>query len=293
MESITEKYEKLRQEWKKSDDKRDAGLNPTPDNVKRIDNLSYGTHGTDNLLDIYLPASYKDKVPVVVNVHGGGYFYGTKETYQYYGMMFAQAGFAFINFNYQRAPEVQYPSEINEVNKIFHWLAEHGTDYDLDLNNVFIVGDSAGAQMAEQYITAYTNPEYRKLLGFQKPALTLRAGLLNCGCYFLKRQLAQPSFIDAYFTPQVQQKYQPELQVEDYINKDFLPVFIMTATDDFLRDTGVRFDQFLIDHGIKHLFKEYGTKNKPRGHVFHINQRDEVAKKCNEDEISFLKQWIK
>ncbi|WP_283587815.1 alpha/beta hydrolase [Limosilactobacillus viscerum] len=292
MSEINEKYEKYRREWKKNDDKRDAGLDSHPHDVERIDNLSYGSHGEDNYLDIYLPRKRQGLVPVVVNVHGGGYFYGTKETYQYYGLMFAQHGFAFVNFNYQKAPAVHYPGEINEVNQVFHWVAANGHNHDLDLNNVFITGDSAGGQMAEQYITAYTNPEYRKLLGFTKPQLTLRAGLLNCGCYFLGQQLSKPSVIDAYFTPAVREKYQQSLRVEDYITTDFLPTFVMTSYDDPLRDTGVRFDQFLTDRHVYHQFKEYGTQKDPRGHVFHIDQRDEVAKQCNHEEMEFLRRYL-
>lgn len=293
MNKTIKKYKRLRQEWKKNDDRRDQGLDKHPRGIQRIDNIAYGPHGKDNLLDIYMPAGNHEPLPVIVDIHGGGYFYATKETYQFYGLMMAKAGFVFVNFNYQRAPEVHYPSEINEVNEVFHWVADHGQEYSFDLNNVFIVGDSAGGQMAEQYITAYTNPAYRQLLSFTKPQLTIRAGLLNCGCYFLNRQFSKPSVIDAYFPPVVRQKYKDQLLVENYITKDFLPVFVMTAVDDPLRDTGVRFDQFLIDHQIPHIFKEYGSVKKPRGHVFHFNlQGDPIADQCNDDEIAFLLKHI-
>ena len=48
-----------------------------------------------------------------------------------------------------------------------------------DLENVFFVGDSAGAQMASQYLAAVTNPEYADLLGLDSPAFTVRAAALN------------------------------------------------------------------------------------------------------------------
>lgn len=73
--------EKFRHEAKINDDARDAGLNPYPENVDRFDNIRYGDHGADNLLDLYRPHRYQGKLPVIVHVHGGGYVYGTKETY--------------------------------------------------------------------------------------------------------------------------------------------------------------------------------------------------------------------
>ncbi len=74
--------DKFCHEAKENDDARDAGLNPYPENVDRFDNIRYGDHGEDNLLDLYRPHHYEGKLPVIVHVHGGGYVYGTKETYQ-------------------------------------------------------------------------------------------------------------------------------------------------------------------------------------------------------------------
>ncbi|WP_367342520.1 alpha/beta hydrolase [Limosilactobacillus sp.] len=287
------KIQQLRQEWKKGDDLRDAGLDKHPMNVHRLDNLSYGSHGKYNLLDLYLPNKLKGPLPVIINIHGGGYFYATKETYQFYGLMMAQKGFAFVNFNYQLAPDVQYPSEINEVNQVFQWVAMHGKEYNLDLNNVFVVGDSAGGQMAEQYLVAYSNPVYRGMMRFSKPNLTIRAGLLNCGCYFLPQLLAQPSLIDIYFSPVAKKRYQQQLRVEDYVTEDFLPVFIMTANNDFLRDVGIHFDKLLNARRIEHEFKIYGSPDHSRNHVFHFNlKNDPIAKQCNDDEIAFLLRHI-
>ncbi|MCQ5069211.1 alpha/beta hydrolase, partial [Faecalibacillus intestinalis] len=73
----------------------------------------------------------------------------------------------------------------------------------------------------------------------------------------------------------------------------FLPVFVMTANQDFLHDTAVRFDQYLLDRKIPHEFRSYGDSQHPRGHVFHVNQKDpEIAVRCNADEIDFLRRFI-
>ncbi len=82
--------DKFCHEAKENDDARDAGLNPYPENVDRFDNIRYGDHGEDNLLDLYRPHHYEGKLPVIVHVHGGGYVYGTKETYQFYGLALAR-----------------------------------------------------------------------------------------------------------------------------------------------------------------------------------------------------------
>ena len=155
--------EKFRHEAKINDDARDAGLNPYPENVDRFDSIRYGDHGDDNLLDLYRPHRYQGKLPVIVHVHGGGFVYGTKETYQFYGLAMARMGFAFINFNYRKAPEVEYLLSRGKTTKSFTGWCSTPTNM-IWTNNVFIAGDSAGAQMAEQYLVMYTNPEYAQLL---------------------------------------------------------------------------------------------------------------------------------
>ena len=141
-------------------------------------------------------------MPVIISIHGGGWVYRTKETYQFYGMGLAKEGFAFVNFNYRLAPDVQFPSELDDVNRLMHWVGEHGAEYDLDTDNVFFVGDSAGGQMEEQYLAILTNGKFRQLFGYDLPKLTVRAAALNCGAYFM----LTPGFTDdvpgAYFTPE-------------------------------------------------------------------------------------------
>ena len=48
-----------------------------------------------------------------------------------------------------------------------HWLCEHANQYHLDLNNVFLAGDSAGGQMVEQYLAILTNENYRQHFNFE------------------------------------------------------------------------------------------------------------------------------
>ena len=60
-----------------SDAKRDHGLNAAPDDILRINDIPYGPDVKWNTLDVYRPRNLKGKLPVIVNVHGGGYVYGS------------------------------------------------------------------------------------------------------------------------------------------------------------------------------------------------------------------------
>lgn len=170
----------------RADAKRDANL-VEPEDVTAVYDINYaGNADRYNLLDVYYPKDTEGLLPVIVSIHGGGYVYGTKEIYKFYGMYIAEQGFTFVNFNYHLAPEEKFPTQLTEANMVLEWMTEHANEYHMDLNNVFLVGDSAGAQMASQYAAIATNADYAKLFPFRVPEeIKIRAIGLNCGMYIL------------------------------------------------------------------------------------------------------------
>lgn len=282
----------LNQLFKEGDDKRDKGLPLTLPEVERLDNIAYGPQTPDHLLDIYLPKEWTEPVPVIINIHGGGWVYGTKETYQFYGISLAKEGFAFVNFNYRLAPDVEFPEELDDVNRAVHWVADHGHEYGLDTNNVFIVGDSAGGQMALQYVTILSNDKFRGLFHYDKPNLTVRAAAINCGGTFLYLPGNISGAPTAYFTDEAIAKHAELLKTETYLTQDVPPLFIMTANEDFLRDAASRLSGYLLAKDIFHEFHIYGTPDNPKGHVFHCNVRDETGKQCNLDQLNFFRRYL-
>ena len=291
-EDILKEIEQMRVAFKKNDDKRDANLPLEIPEVTRINDLSYGPDSKWHLLDLYLPNDISEKIPVIVHIHGGGWVYGTKETYQFYGMSLAKEGFAFVNFNYHLAPDVDFPGILEDVDLVMHWLCEHANQYHLDLNNVFLAGDSAGGQMVEQYLAILTNENYRQYFNFELPDLTIRAAALNCGAYFIHLPGNLQGAVTGYFTKEAQEKYREVLNVEKYLTKNLPPLFIMSSNKDFLYEQAIRLDGYLMAKEIDHELHIYGDEKHPRGHVFHCNIKDSIAQQCNLDEINFFKKYL-
>lgn len=204
-------------------------------------------------------------------------------------MGLAKHGFGVVNFNYRLPPEAEFPDELADVDRALHWVADHAIDYHLDRQNVFIVGDSAGGQMALQYLAVLTNATYRQLFDYQQPKLTIQAAALNCSATFID----QPGLLGpterAYFTDDA--KHGDLMHTEQYLTTDLPPLFLMTANQDFIRDRTVRLDGFLIAKNINHEFHSYGTEAEPRHHVFHCNIKDKLAQQCNQDELDFFKRY--
>lgn len=287
--------EKIRKDFAEGDARRDAGLS-TPETIERHDDIAYGSHGVWNLLDVYHEKTASSLQPTIVSIHGGGWVYGTKEVYQYYCMHLAERGFTVVNFNYRLAPEDPYPAALEDINSVFCWIGEHAEEYHIDRNNLFVVGDSAGAQLASQYLAMFTNQEFGALYEFQVPVdkIQVRAAGLHCGVYDMKNNVEahRDALLDAYLGKN-RAEILPKLDTVKYVNSTFPPSFVMTAVHDFLRPHAEPFYKLLCAHHVPCELHEYGSEERTDiGHVFHVNIRLEEAKKCNDAECAFFRKFI-
>ena len=291
--------EKLRREFGASDQKRDAGLT-TPDNIKRYDDIAYGEYGRYNLLDIYHKKDVTSPQKTIIDIHGGGWTYGDKDVYQHYCMDMAQRGFTVVNFSYRLSPEDPYPAALEDINAAFTCVAENAAAYNIDLDKICVTGDSAGAQLASQYLALLTNSAFRRLFSMQIPyeQIKVKAVALNCGCYDMRgRMEAQEddpflAYIDKALTEDRELTLE-QIDTVKYINADFPPAYIMSAEYDFLKEHVKPMYELLRAKGIVCEWKLYGkAEDTYMGHVFHLNQRLEEAKICNDDECRFFDEIL-
>ncbi len=100
-----EQFAAILDSWKM--DKKREMLYASSGDASDIDSDSYVSN---SLFDLCVPASYmgdSDKAyPVIVSVHGGGWFYGDKKLYSHYCCHLAQSGFVVVNFNYRLARRI-------------------------------------------------------------------------------------------------------------------------------------------------------------------------------------------
>lgn len=304
------------------DKKRDRGLQ-IPENLELKPDIPYaGKNRRQEKLDVYLPKGVREKLPVIVNVHGGGWVYGSKDAYLFYCLSLAQQGFAVVNMNYYLAPGKKFPTQLCQIDQVLRWIWKNADEYRLDTENVFMVGDSAGAQMVSQYAAMLTNPGYAALFPFPvQREISLRAVGLNCGTYEI-RPVAKSEKKKLYW-PKNAEEGQKLLQSEeaflglmeglmrDYLGKDgerflpmldvkgnvtsaFPPSFLMTASNDFVREQAQPMCDLLRSRGVDAVCRCYGTAaDTHMTHVCHTNMHIAEAKQMNLDELAFFKEHMK
>jgi acetyl esterase/lipase len=99
------------------------------------------------VLDVYSPRDAKD-LPVVFWIHGGGWQTGDKSSVQIKPRVFNERGFVFVSTNYRLLPHVEMDVLIRDVAKSLGWVHKNIARYGGDPHRIFVMGHSAGAQLA-------------------------------------------------------------------------------------------------------------------------------------------------
>ncbi len=293
LKELSKVSDQIRHDWKIGDDARDAGLT-TPADIERFDNLQYGNDATWQILDVYRPRADKGLVlPVIINVHGGGWVYGWKETYQFYCMDLAKRGFAVVNFTYRLAPEFHFPASLEDTNLVVQWVLAHADEYGFDTKNVFFVGDSAGAHILSLYSCFCINPAYEARFDFKHPeGFAPRAIALNCGKYDIHLDEApdnpQGAALMQLLLAEEGEEPLEKINTLNFINDQFPPAFVMSCNKDFLLDQAPLMEKALRELEVPHVMRIYGTKSNPLYHVFHCNIRSVDAELANDEECAFF-----
>ena len=81
-------------------------------------------------------------------------------------------GYNIVNVDYALVPDHLFPVPLIQMNEAIRFIAEHQDVYRINMDNIVLMGSSAGAIMTAQYGTILSNPEYAALLGIE-PALNL------------------------------------------------------------------------------------------------------------------------
>jgi len=75
-------------------------------------------------MDIYLPPKNNNPTPVVINIHGGGWNHGVKESQTGFNTFF-KAGFAVANIEYRLTGQATAPAAVEDTRCALIWLIKN------------------------------------------------------------------------------------------------------------------------------------------------------------------------
>lgn len=105
--------------------------------------VSYGPHKR-NTLDIWL-ASGDGPRPLLVYIHGGGWYTGDKSQKMPDYAPFLDQGISFAAINYRLTPENPLPAPVHDAARAIQFIRSKAVDWNVDPDHVALIGPSAGA----------------------------------------------------------------------------------------------------------------------------------------------------
>ena len=210
-----------------------------PEGVKEVCDLSYIDDGTwQHKLDVYYPEKDENnKLPVIIDVHGGGWMYGDKELNKFYNLYLAKRGFCVFSMSYSLVPDCPDPQyQLQEVMKALKWIKENMKDYPADESKIMLTGDSAGGMLASFAACLLSDAHLREVYDVVDPELKINVLALTSPVAYMDGG----GFIGFYTKKMWTQGYKnkPEreyMNLDKMIeNADIPPTFMVTSSGDML-----------------------------------------------------------
>jgi acetyl esterase/lipase len=123
-------------------------------------NLPYANHdGVELLGDLYVPAG-PGPFPLLINVHGGYWRRGSRDTFQHWGPYLAKRGYAGFTISYRltKPGQKSYPGTVHDVRAAVQFMRARAADFRVDPARIALWGNSAGAQLAALVVLAGDSP---------------------------------------------------------------------------------------------------------------------------------------
>ena len=286
--------------WKNTermDNKRIKTLT-MPEGVAESNNHQYIDDGNAyHQIDVYYPEGATEKLPVVIDIHGGGWMYGDKELNKPYCLYLAKKGNVVFNMSYRLCPEVTADEQLRDIAKALQWVKANLDNYPCDKENICLTGDSAGGMLACFTSMLSVSEKMRDIYDVEDFGLAFNAVCLTSPVAYM-----DDGSVMSFYTKHMLggNKYKSK-KWADYVNADRLltlgkmpPTMFVTSSGDTLAlAQTLKLAEAYRESGIEtRLFNYDKYEGKALPHVFAIIYPDRQPGNGNIDEmLGFFRKY--
>ena len=235
--------------------------------------IAYIADGTqEHLLDIYRPANGSDRLPVIVNIHGGGLFASYKTVNTWFNHECARMGYTVVSISYRRLPDTTLVHQIEDVIAALRFISDQRECYHLDLDRCYLTGDSAGALLGLFALAIEHNEALQHAFRITPAGITFRAAAFisimldtqrTAPMAFLGKLVADAEDAGKPYLPYI-------LHPDTLVGQAQLPpVYLVTSAQDLIREDTLRLARLFTSAGVEHRLRDLPKgKRHALVHVF-------------------------
>lgn len=205
------------------------GFTKTEHVERKYLNLRYTNAPDSQKLDVYLPNEGDGPYPVMVYIHGGTFYTGSKEIDNLQPILDSglERGYAVIAINYTPidctadkdvVQESVFPRALYETKAAIRWIRANAETYRFDPNRIAVLGTSADGQIARLLATTSHKPDTEDLsMGNANFSSAVQAAIIAAGA-----NREKPTWICDKFST----------KTESHVHNQYPPILILHGTID-------------------------------------------------------------
>ena len=290
--------------WKfcdKSDKKRMATQTP-PENVVKVKDIPYIDDGNPyHKFDVFYPEGKiaKEGLPVIIDIHGGGWMYATKNLNEYYCMELAKKGYCVFSLSYRLVPDVTVNEQIKDCTEALAFIRANMKDYPANKKTVMLTGDSAGGQLALYSTILNNNPDAREIFGTVDTKLNIKCLLLTSPVTYAKSggwfSIYTKKMWGKDYETKSTYNYMDLNEIMELAN-DMPPTYFITSSGDTLaHDQTVNAYNYFVEKGYECEIEDFTDlkDGKKLPHVFSVlDPFDEYGQKAIDNALDYSQKSL-
>lgn len=281
---------------------------PTPSDLIYESRISYGENRMQYINTYCKKGTENLKKPLFIYIHGGGWLSGITEMRNRYIAQWAEKGYFTASVSYGYAPQNIFPAPVQDCFSAIDFIVEKADEWNLDLDNVVLAGESAGGYFISHVASAAADfaPYAEKGLTFESyDKLKIKALVSLSGGYNFTRLTdetkLQSTFPDvkimckSFFGMEIPE-LKEWLKSEDgklaspKVREGFPPMYMAWATRDKLRYETFDMVNDLREYNIPYrLFK---VDDISAQHAWTTVPIFKKSRECFEDAFTFCEKYI-
>lgn len=247
-------------------------------------------------MNFFRPKKSGERLPVFIYIHGGGWVAGLPETREAFMTKIASQGYFVAGVYYGLAPHYYHPEQIENVYKAIRYLKAHQDELNIDMSEIIVSGESAGAHLSAMVGAINTNKEYASRFDFDTDiGVKVKALVLNCGVYDLGETLTTgfkkiDFYIHSYFGKpfaEVDDEVKETAAPIDFVTPAFPKCFIISGERDKLAVCSEHMMKKLAENGV--FYKHYLGRGVFSIHAFAVAQILKISREAMAQINDFLK----
>lgn len=117
------------------------------DYTASLNELYTNVMGWEGKMDVYYQLHSSKPTPLIINIHGGGWNHGVKESQTGFNTFFKK-GFAVANIEYRLTKQATAPAAIQDARCALIFMIKNAKRFNIDINKIVVMGGSAGGHLA-------------------------------------------------------------------------------------------------------------------------------------------------